>query len=59
MPHTHAPTKAEACEEAVATYQQEHHASPDAHEKARILSDAIKEWEHEHLVETHPTAAAR
>ena len=59
MPHTHASTKAEAIHDALEVFQEEHHHQPDAHEKARLVSDTIKEWEHEEvdvLHETHPAA---
>ena len=56
MPHTHAPTKAAACHDALEAFEQEHHHAPDAHEKARLLSDAVKEWEHEEVAASHPAA---
>ena len=28
----------------------------DAHEKARLLSETVKEWEHEEVEATHPGA---
>jgi hypothetical protein len=65
MPHTHAPTKAAACHEALDHFVEEHHHAPNAHEKARVISDAIKEWEHETVEAMHaadvvaqPTAVA-
>lgn len=58
MPHTHALTKAAACKEAVEHFQEEHHHAPDAHEKARLMSHAITEWEHELLEETHPGSSS-
>ncbi len=57
MPHTHAPTKAEACHEALENFETEHHHAPDAHEKARLLSATVAEWEHEEVAATHPAAA--
>jgi len=53
MPHTHAASKAAACQEALETFEEEHHHAPDVHEKARLLSDAIKEWEHEQVEAMH------
>ena len=49
MPHTHAHSKAEAIHEAIEHFAEEHHHQPDTHEKARLVSDAIKEWEHEEV----------
>ena len=54
MPHTHAHSKAEACHDALEAFEREHHHSPDAHEKARLLSETVKEWEHEEVAATHP-----
>lgn len=53
MPHTHAPSKAEAIHEAIEHFAEEHNHQPDAHEKARLVSDAIKEWEHEEVEIMH------
>lgn len=53
MPHTHAHTKAEAIHDALETFEEEHHHQPDAHEKARLVSDTIKEWEHEEVEAQH------
>jgi hypothetical protein len=53
MPHTHASTKAEAIHDALEVFQEAHHHQPDAHEKARLVSDTIKEWEHEQVEEMH------
>ena len=53
MPHTHAETKADACHDAIEEFKEKQHHSPDIHEKARILSNTIKEWEHEHVENTH------
>ena len=59
MPHTHAPSKAEAIHDALEVFQEEHHHVPDTHEKARLVSDTIKEWEHEQVEVMHsPVAAA-
>jgi hypothetical protein len=58
MPHTHAATKAAACHDALEVFQEEHQHAPDAHEKARLLSDTVKEWEQEELAATHPSATA-
>jgi len=58
MSHTHATTKAAACHDALEVFQEEHHHAPDAHEKARLLSDTVKEWEQEELAATHPSATA-
>lgn len=54
MPHTHAHSKAEACHDALEAFEREHHHAPDAHEKARLLSETVKEWEHEEVAATHP-----
>jgi hypothetical protein len=53
MPHTHAASKAEAIHDALEVFQEEHHHVPDSHEKARLVSDTIKEWEHEHVEVMH------
>jgi hypothetical protein len=53
MPHTHAHTKAEAIHEALEVFEEAHHHQPDAHEKARLVSDTIKEWEHEEVEASH------
>ena len=53
MPHTHAASKAEAIHEALEHFVEEQHHQPDAHEKARLVSDTIKEWEHEQVEEMH------
>ena len=55
MPHNHAATKAEAIHDALESFQEEHHHQPDAHEKARLVSDTIKEWEHEEVEVMHET----
>ena len=55
MPHTHAHTKAEAIHEALEVFEEVHHHLPDAHEKARLVSDTIKEWEHEEVEVMHAT----
>ena len=57
MPHTHA-SKAEAIHDALETFQEAHHHLPDAHEKARLVSDTIKEWEHEEVKVMHEKPAA-
>ena len=49
MPHTHTPSKAEAIHEAIEQFEETHHHSPDAHEKARLVSDTVKQWEHEEV----------
>ena len=46
-------SKAEAIHEAIEHFAEEHHHQPDAHEKARLVSDAIKEWEHEEVEIMH------
>lgn len=51
MQHTH--TKAEAIQEALEVFEEAHHHQPDAHEKARLVSDTIKEWEHEEVEALH------
>ena len=59
MPHTHAPSKAEAIHDALEVFQEEHHHVPDTHEKARLVSDTIKEREHEQVEVMHsPHATA-
>ncbi|MBU1363313.1 MAG: hypothetical protein KKE51_05755 [Gammaproteobacteria bacterium] len=58
MPHTHAHTKAEAIHEALDVFEDAHHHQPDAHEKARLVSDTIKEWEHEEVEALHSGDAA-
>ena len=57
MPHTHAHTKAEACHDALEAFEREHHHAPDAHEKARLLSATVAEWEHEEVAASHPAGA--
>ncbi|MBL8405159.1 MAG: hypothetical protein JNL16_11510 [Dechloromonas sp.] len=49
MPHNHAHSKAEAIHDALESFAAEHHHQPDPHEKARLVSDTIKEWEHEEV----------
>ena len=51
MPHTH--TKAEAIHDAIEGYQAAYHHVPDAHEKARLISDTVKQWEHEEVEILH------
>lgn len=58
MPHTHTHTKAEAIHEALEIFADAHHHQPDAHEKARLVSDTIKEWEHEEVEALHSGDAA-
>ena len=58
MPHTHAHTKAEAIHEALEIFADAHHHQPDTHEKARLVSDTIKEWEHEEVEALHSGDAA-
>lgn len=53
MPHTHAHTKAEAIHEALDEFQESHSHAPDTHEKARVISDAVKQWEHEEVELRH------
>lgn len=55
MPHTHAHSKAEAIHEALEVFEEEHHHVPTTHEKARLVSDTIKEWEHEEVETMHAT----
>ena len=40
--------------DALEAFEREHHHAPDAHEKARLLSETVKEWEHEEVAATHP-----
>lgn len=49
MPHNHAHSKAEAIHDALESFAAEHHHQPDPHEKARLVSNTIKEWEHEEV----------
>lgn len=58
MPHTHTHTKAEAIHEALDEFQASHHHVPDTHEKARLVSNTVKQWEHEEVAIHHPTTAA-
>lgn len=58
MPHTHAHTKAEAVHEALDEYVEAHHHAPEVHEKARIISNTITQWEHEEVELHHPPQAA-
>lgn len=53
MPHTHAPTKAEACHQALEVFAEENCHAPCTQEKARLLSDTIREWEHEQVEAMH------
>ncbi len=53
MPHTHAHTKAEAIHEALEEFTVAHAHTPDTHEKARVVSDAVKQWEHEEVELLH------
>jgi hypothetical protein len=54
MPHTHAQSKAEAIHEALDEYQETHHHAPDTHEKARLVSDTVSQWEREEVAIHHP-----
>jgi hypothetical protein len=54
MPHTHAQSKAEAIHEALDEYQESHHHAPDTHEKARLVSDTVSQWEREEVAIHHP-----
>ena len=42
------------CHDALEAFEREHHHAPDTHEKARLLSETVKEWEHEEVAATHP-----
>ena len=53
MPHTQ--TKAEAIHHALDEFQESHHHAPDTHEKARLISDAVAQWEHEEVEILHAT----
>ncbi len=53
MPHTHTHTKAEAIHEALEEFAISHAHQPNTHEKARIVSDAVKQWEHEEVELLH------
>ncbi len=53
MPPSHAHTKAEAIHEAFEVFEAAQHHQPDAHEKARLVSDTIKEWEHAEVDALH------
>ncbi|MDE2439829.1 MAG: hypothetical protein KGP14_02300 [Betaproteobacteria bacterium] len=53
MPQSHAPSKAEAIHDALEGFTEQHHHQPDTHEKARLVSDTIKEWEHEEVEIMH------
>lgn len=55
MPHSHANSKAEAIHEALDEFQISHHHAPDTHEKARLVSDVVKQWEHEEVEILHST----
>jgi hypothetical protein len=54
---SHAPSKAEACHQALEVFAEEHRHAPCTQEKARLLSDTIKEWEHEYVEAMHSTDA--
>jgi hypothetical protein len=58
MPHKHAHTKAEAIHDALDVFEEAHHHQPDTHEKARLVSDTIKDWEHEEVEAQHSADAA-
>lgn len=51
MPHTH--SKAEAIQEAIEHFTESHHHAPDCHEKARLISDTVTEWEKEEVAIRH------
>lgn len=55
MPHTH--TKAEAIHDALEAFTISQAHAPDTHEKARIVSDAVKQWEHEEVELRHAETA--
>lgn len=56
MPHTQ--TKAEAIHDAIEQFTEAHHHQPDVHEKARLVSETIKEWEHEEVAIQHEQVQA-
>lgn len=58
MPNSHPHSKAEACQQALETFRVEHRHAPDSHEKARLISDTIKDWAHDEVVATHSAESA-
>ena len=53
MPHMHTHSKAEAIQDAIEHFEETHHHTPDTHEKARLVSDTVKQWEHEEVEILH------
>lgn len=49
MPHSHTPTKAEAIHHALDDFAETHDHAPDPHEKARLISNVVTQWEHEEV----------
>jgi hypothetical protein len=50
----HADDKAHACQSSLRAFEDDHLRAPNTHEKARLISIAIGEWERKHIAETHP-----
>lgn len=50
----HADDKAHACQNSLRAFEDDHQRAPDVHEKARLISLSIGEWERKHVAETHP-----
>lgn len=51
MPHAH--SKAEAVHQALDEFKAAHQHAPDTHEKARLISEAVAQWEHEEVEILH------
>ena len=51
MPHAH--SKAEAVHQALDEFKEAHQHAPDTHEKARLISEVVAQWEHEEVEILH------
>lgn len=49
----HNEDKAHACQSSLRAFAEDHDRQPNTHEKARLISMTIGEWERQHVAETH------
>lgn len=47
--------KAHACQSSLRAFADDHDRQPSTHEKARLISMTIGEWERQHIADTHTT----
>ncbi len=45
--------KAHACQSSLRAFEEDHLRTANTHEKARLISMTISEWERKHIAETH------